>query len=150
MARLKSRKRSASPPIVIGWREYVRLPDLGINDEFAAKMDTGAEYCTLHATDMKPSGHSITFRFESGKTLRAPLIGKKDITSSNGNTTKRFVIRTRIKIGKKTIHSAVTLLDRSKMKAKMLLGRKLLSNRFIINPKLSFVLGNGKKKPKSE
>lgn len=150
MARLKSKRRPVSPPVVIGWREYVRLPDLGIADEFAAKMDTGAEYCTLHATEMKPRGNFITFRFESRKKLRAPLIGKKDITSSNGNTTKRFVIRTRIKIGKRTINSAVTLLDRSRMKAKMLLGRKLLRNRFVINPKLSFVLGDSKKKSKDE
>ena len=150
MPRLKSKQLSVSPPIVIGWREYVRLPDLGIDEEFAAKMDTGAEYCTLHATEIKPSRDFISFRFESGKKLRAALIGKKDITSSNGISTKRFVIRTRIKIGKKTIRSTVTLLDRSKMKTKMLLGRKLLSNRFVINPRLSFVLSNGKKKAKTK
>ncbi|HUR43411.1 MAG TPA: RimK/LysX family protein [Aestuariivirga sp.] len=149
MPRQKSKHRPPTPPIVVGWREYVRLPDLGI-DEFAAKMDTGAEYCTLHATDIKPGRDSISFRFESGKKLRAALIGKKYITSSNGISAKRFVIRTRIKIGKKTIRSTVTLLDRSKMKVKMLLGRRLLSNRFVVNPKLSFVLGNGKKKTKAK
>ena len=142
---LRSKQTSSGAPAVIGWRERVSLPDLGI-PEFVAKMDTGAHFCALHATEIKVEHGLVSFRFDTGQKLTAKLIGRKEITSSNGATQKRPLIRTRIKIGKKTINSLVTLVDRSKMKDKMLLGRKLLRQRFLIDPTLSYALSPSKQK----
>ncbi len=134
-------------PLLIGWREHVSLPDLGIGD-FVAKVDTGANYCALHATHIHIVDGHVVFRFEHSEPIRAKLVSRKSITSSNGVTTRRYLIRTRIRIGKKTIRSEITLIDRSRMKDKMLLGRKFLRNRFIIDPRLSYALkAAGRRKP---
>jgi hypothetical protein len=146
MASTKS--KTSKSPALIGWREYVSLPDFGI-PKFVAKMDSGANYCALHATDIRVDDGYVSFRFEHSERLRAKLISRKTITSSNGETTKRCLIRTRVKIGRKVIMSEITLIDRSKMKDKMLLGRKLLRNRFIIDPRLSHALTPSRKKRKT-
>jgi hypothetical protein len=132
-------------PVLIGWREHVSLPDLGIGD-FVAKVDTGANYCALHATNIHVADGHVVFRFEGSDPIRTKLVSRKWITSSNGQKTRRYLIRTRVKIGRKIIRSEITLIDRSKMKDKMLLGRKFLRNRFIIDPKLSYALKTAKKR----
>lgn len=139
------KRKSPSATAVIGWRERVSLPDLGLS-AFVAKMDTGANYCALHATDISTKDGYVSFRFEASETIRVKLAGRKSITSSNGDTAQRPLIRTRIKIGNRIIRSEVTLIDRSKMRDKMLLGRKLLRNRFIIDPTLSYALSTARKK----
>ncbi|HUR43164.1 MAG TPA: RimK/LysX family protein [Aestuariivirga sp.] len=140
----KPKRKRYVAPITIGWRERVSLPDLGI--DFVAKMDTGAEYCALHATKIKRQGEFISFQFEPGETLQAPRDRRKTIKHSDGRTKRRFVINTRVKIGTKLIDATVTLIDRSKMKHKMLLGRRSLRGHFIIDPKRRFTLSK-KKKP---
>jgi hypothetical protein len=145
MPRLKVRNAKTLP--VIGWKEHVMLPDLGIG-RFAAKIDTGASYCALHATEIEVSHGKVSFRFEDGDVLATELAGRKVITSSNGEKTRRCVIRTPIKFGQHLIMSEVTLIDRSTMKDKMLIGRKFLSGRFVVDPKLSFALTVKKKKRK--
>ena len=139
---------SSKTPVLIGWREYVSLPELGIK-RFVAKMDTGASYCALHATDIHVLGGYVSFRFESSEMIRTKLAGRKTITSSNGEKTRRCIIRTRIKLGTRIFISEITLIDRSRMKDKMLLGRKILRNRFIIDPRLSHALSNPAKRRKS-
>ena len=139
---------SSKAPALIGWREYVSLPELGIKP-FVAKMDTGANYCALHATDIHVSGGNVSFRFETSEVIRTKLAGRKTIASSNGEKTRRCVIRTRIKIGARIFTSEITLIDRSRMKDKMLLGRKILRNRFIIDPRLSHALSSAAKKRKT-
>ena len=140
--------QTSKAPALIGWREYVNLPELGIK-RFVAKMDTGASYCALHATDIHVLGGYVSFRFDSSEVIRTRLAGRKTITSSNGEKTRRCVIRTRIKIGTRIFTSEITLIDRSRMKDKMLLGRKILRNRFIIDPRLSYALSSAAKKRKS-
>lgn len=142
-----SRQSPERLPVTIGWRERVSLPDFGIA-AFTAKMDTGANYCALHATDIHVEDGYVLFRFEGAGLLRARLVARKTITSSNGEATRRPLIRTRIKIGRKLINSEITLIDRSKMKDKMLLGRKLLGRRFVIDPTLSYALSAPAKKRK--
>lgn len=135
-------------PAIIGWREHVCLPDLG-NEEFVAKMDTGAEYCALHATGIRIRQNRVSFQLDSGKKLSAALVREIEIKSSNGETSTRPLIRIRIMIGSRTIVSNVTLVDRSRMTEKMLLGRRLLRKRFIVDPRLSCELSQpGKKKKK--
>ena len=149
MPRLRVKSPAAKQPALIGWRERVRLPDLGIGS-FIAKIDTGANYCALHATEIKPSLKGVTFRFQDSETLSADLIKKVRIASSNGETTARPLICIRIKIGNKLISALVTLIDRSSMKDKMLIGRRFLSGRFIVDSRLQYALTAKKKKRKAK
>ncbi len=147
MPRLKVKTAKTLP--ILGWKEHVSLPDLGIG-RFTAKIDTGATYCALHATEIEVHHGTVSFRFEDGDVLGTELAGRKVITSSNGEKTRRCVIRTPIKIGKHVIMSEVTLIDRSTMKDKMLIGRKFLGGRFVVDPRQSFALSVKKKKRKAK
>jgi hypothetical protein len=146
MPRLKVKTAKTLP--IIGWKEHVWLPDLQIG-KFVAKIDTGATYCALHATEIEVRHGMVSFRFEDGDVVRAELAGRKRIVSSNGHSDSRPLIHTRVKIGQKLIHTEVTLIDRSTMKDKMLIGRKFLSGRFLVDPKRSLILSVKKKKRKT-
>lgn len=146
MPRLKV--KTAKTPIIIGWKEHVCLPDLNIK-RFVAKIDTGASFCALHATEIQVHHGVVSFRFEGAGIIRAELAGRKRIVSSNGHSDSRPLIHTRVKIGQKLISTEVTLIDRSTMKDKMLIGRKFLSGRYLVDPKQSLLLTAKKKKRKS-
>ena len=146
MPRLKV--KTAKTPVIIGWKEHVSLPDLDIG-RFVAKIDTGASYCALHVTEIEVHHGVVSFRFEGGDTVRAEFAGRKRIVSSNGQSDSRPLIHTRVKIGTKLINTEVTLIDRSTMKDKMLIGRKFLSGRYLVDPKRSLLLTVKKKKRKS-
>ena len=147
MPRLKV--KTAKTPTIIGWKEHVSLPDLGIG-KFVAKIDTGATYCALHATEIAVSHGMVSFRFEGGETVTAELAGRKRIVSSNGQSDSRPLISTRVKIGQKLMRTDVTLIDRSTMKDKMLIGRKFLSGRYLVDSKRSLMLTVKKKKRKAK
>ena len=95
---------------VVGWREWISLPELGV-ERIKAKLDTGALYSTLHATRIHEYTHEsgetrVRFRVHSRQQSRddtvdaeAPLVGWKRIRSSNGMTELRPVVSTIIELG---------------------------------------------------
>ena len=46
---------------------------------------------------------------------------------------KRYIIKTIVKIGPKRIKAIISLSDRAKMRYPVLIGRKLLKNRFVVD-----------------
>ena len=89
-------------PILIGWREKVSLPQLGVGT-FSAKIDTGARSAALHATDIEQDDHHVTFVLPlKGRHhhCRLPLKGMRKVKSSSGHTETRAVVETDVKIGK--------------------------------------------------
>jgi hypothetical protein len=137
------------PPAVIGWREYVSLPDFGIGP-IIAKIDTGAMWCALHAENINQVGRHVHFQvrvddrlFECKRIFR----GRKSIRSSSGHSQSRVVIRAKIKIGASSFVTDITLTDRTDMGVPMLLGRNYLKRRFLVDPSHRFILSRQKKKP---
>jgi hypothetical protein len=136
----------------IGWREYVRLPDLGIGP-LIAKVDTGARTAALHAVNVQVTGDidgygdGRTVQFDAvideiSQSVRRcvlPLHGIKRVKNSSGATEERCVVETEIEIGASRWNVLVTLTDRRDMGVPMLIGRSAIKGRFIVDPGQSFL-----------
>lgn len=141
---------------VIGWREWIALPELGIN-KIKAKVDTGARTSALHAFSLKPfveNGknrlsfdiHPLQHNTNQVITCIADVIDKRLVTDSGGHTEARYVIKTPIIIAGQIWSIEITLTERENMLFRMLLGRSALRRRFIVNPARSFIATRVQKK----
>jgi hypothetical protein len=127
---------------IIGRREYIDFPELGLK-AIIAKMDTGAYTSALYCHDIREENGVLIFRLlhpsysnYDPQEHRFTVYGQKDIKNSFGETETRFTIKTIVKIGRKRIKSVFSLTDRSDMRYPVLIGRKILNNRFIIDVSL--------------
>ena len=134
---------------IIGWREWVKLPDLGIKT-IKAKTDTGAKTSSIHAVDIEyfKKGRRPWVKFKvhpeqrnSKKTIvcKAPLLEKRRVKSSNGQVQERPVITTKIHLGIVSWDIELTLTDRSSMGFRMLLGRDGLKKLFLVDVAKSYL-----------
>ena len=148
MAKKKREKK------VVGWKEQVALPDLKIKSVIA-KIDTGANVATIDADDIKFVTRkdvkyvkfTVKKRNNTVRKTSAPLVGFKRIRSSNGDVERRPYIKTDILMDGITKNIELTLTDRGPMDYTMLIGRKALGRRWIVNPSISFMTKpNGNKK----
>ena len=133
---------------IIGWEEWLALPDLGL-PAIKAKIDTGARTSALHAHLIEPFGpvdtplvrfavHPIAGRTDVEVTCSAPIIDRREVTSSNGERETRYVIRTGVRMGPRTWPIEVTLTNRETMAYRMLLGRQAIQDDMFVDPASSF------------
>jgi len=133
---------------LIGWRETIGLPELGIK-AIKVKVDTGAATSAIHATKIryleKFAGDEtwVSFLVHIGdhktKRVRAPLVEQRKVKSSMGHASIRPVIRTVIELGHEQWPIEITLVNRDPMGFRMLLGRRAVKSRFLIHPSRSFI-----------
>jgi hypothetical protein len=135
---------------VIGLREWVALPDLGVAG-LRAKIDTGASTSSLHATDIelfeRDGEEWVRFTAHLGTVVQlrhrrceAPLIALKTIKSSNGHAETRYVISTTLALGDRLWRVEFTLASRKAMRYRLLLGSKaLVAGQLVVNPGLTYV-----------
>ncbi|HCA23710.1 MAG TPA: ATP-dependent zinc protease [Pseudomonas sp.] len=135
---------------VIGLREWVALPDLGIS-QMIAKVDSGAKTSALHASNISTferdgqdwvrfDAHVGSRSKQKTRTCEARLIDLKRIKSSNGQLQERFVIRTPLVLGDRSWLVDFTLTCRKAMRYRMLLGCTAMQDaQLVINPGLRFV-----------
>ena len=148
MQTARSKPAKDGEPVIIGWREKVSLPQLGVGT-FAAKIDTGARSAALHATNIERDDHHVTFVLPLPKRhhhCRLPLKGMRRVKSSNGQIETRAVVETDVKIGKTTLRIDITLTDRTDMGVAMLLGRASLGPDFLVHPTKTNLLSPRKRK----
>ncbi len=126
-------------PAIVGWREMVALPALDL-EAIPAKIDTGARTSSLHAEVLEEiergDGRYVRFAVDWGGIRRecvAIHVDVRGITSSNGETQKRYVIKTPLRIGDTQFKAEISLADRSDMKFPMLIGRSALRRRFLVD-----------------
>ena len=142
--------------VTVGWREWVCLPDLGV-DRIKVKIDTGARTSALHAYRVKPFRrkgrrfarffvHPVQRHRQPEILCEAPIVDERIVTSSNGKQEHRYVIRTRLKIGDLEWPIEVTLTNRDEMGFRMLLGRQALRQRLIVDPGGSYRLAGPRRK----
>jgi len=139
----KKHKQKAEKKI-IGRRELVSFPDLNI-EEIEAKIDTGAYTSAIHCSDiheeLRPNGTKVicldlldpSHPQYNHKKLEFAAYDLREIKSSIGEKQERYVIRTKIKFFDEVIEAEFSLSDRSDMKYPVLIGRKLLKGRFIVD-----------------
>ena len=137
---------------IIGWRETLTLPDLGI-EKIKAKIDTGARTSALHAFNCQEieQNNQKIIRFavhpiqrDNKQTIlaEAKLLEYRKITNSGGQAQVRPVILSTIVLGKHQWQVELTLTNRDVMGFRMLLGRQAVRDRFFVDPGRSFLQSN--------
>jgi hypothetical protein len=141
--KVKKKKRKKRLPRIVGRREFVDFPALNMNN-IEAKIDTGAYTCALHCHDIseKEIGGKKVLCFylldpsheEYHKTEHVFFdFTRKKIKSSSGEYEERYIIKTIVRLGRRRIRTTISLTDRGHMRCPVLVGRKLLRGKFIVD-----------------
>jgi len=144
--------------LTFGWREWVGLPELGI-EAIKAKVDTGARTSAIHAFQLKTFSEGgrerVEFRIHplqkdtvTEVTCTADVLDKRIVTDSGGHKEERLVISTLLMIGDESWPIEATLTARDNMMFRMLLGRTALKGRARVNPALSYLVGKKRRAKK--
>ncbi|MFP7725995.1 ATP-dependent zinc protease family protein [Lysobacter sp. D1-1-M9] len=133
--------------IVLGWREWVALPALGL-DAIRAKVDTGARSSALHVDAQwrftEGGAPWVGFRLTPSDAVgaieaRAPVLDEREVTDSGGHTTRRVFLRTPLRLAGIEREIEINLSDRRGMLFPMLLGRTATARAFTVDPARSFL-----------
>ena len=145
-------KKSSAVRTALGWREWARLPDIGV-PAIRVKVDTGARTSALNAGDIEPFDHAgadwVRFTIRHDRHLTRDIVcaaAVKDVRvvkDSGGHAEERFVIETVVGLGVRpeAWPIEITLANRGGMGFAMLLGRTAVRRRFVVDPARSFVAG---------
>jgi hypothetical protein len=141
---------------IIGWREWVALPELNL-PALKAKVDTGARTSALHAFLIEPYSrdgsdmvrfliHPVQRNLDFQVECHAHIYDFREVTDSGGHCEMRYVIQSTVVINEHSWPIEMTLTNRDTMRFRMLLGRRAMENRFVVDPGASYV--NGKLRPR--
>ncbi len=138
---------------IVGWREWVSLPGIGI-PWMKAKLDTGARSSALHAFDFVEldGGNRVRFTVrpwqksvEDMMVIECPVHDRRTIRSSSGHTEVRYVVLIEVELAGRKVMAETTLSDRDRMGFRMLIGRQALRQGFLVNADKSFLAGRAAK-----
>ncbi len=140
---------------VIGWREWVALPELGIG-KIKVKVDTGARSSSLHAfnlTKFERDGaewvsfevHPLQRSKTTSITVEAEVLEHRSVKSSSGVAKIRPVIITEIELLGERWPVELTLASRDNMGFRMLLGREAFRRKFLVDAGKSYYGGKPQK-----
>jgi hypothetical protein len=127
-------------PTLVGWVERVALHPGGFI--VAAKVDTGAVTCSLHAPDPtlyeRDGNKWVRFRIKDSEgreiTIDRPVTGTRRIKRHFGDYQDRLVIKMGICLGSLYRETEVNLVDRTGFEYPMLIGRSFMDKALVVNP----------------
>jgi hypothetical protein len=135
--------------IVLGWREWLTLPELGVA-RLRAKVDTGARSSALHV-DAQWRFHEggvacVGFRLTLGRgasrypvEASAPISDEREVVDSGGHRCRRVFVSTLLRVAGAERRVEINLADRRGMRFPMLLGRTALEGMFTVDPSCSYL-----------
>ena len=144
---------------VIGWREWVGLPDFGIRS-IKVKVDTGARSSSLHAfglheferngtTWVRFEVHPVQRKRDRAVAVEAEVLEFRSVRSSSGKAAMRPVIVTNVRLLGTTWPVELTLASRDEMGFRMLLGREAFRRRFLVDAGNSYYGGKPGRRKKA-
>jgi len=145
---------SAPSNTIVGWREWVSLPGLGV-PWVKAKVDTGARTSALHAFDLEEfhrdgetwvrySVHPWQDSDEDAVGCESRVVDRREVRSSSGHAEERYVVQLDVSLCGRVVDAEVTLSKRDEMGFRMLVGREALCQGFLVDPSSSYLGGRPK------
>ncbi len=136
-------------PTEIGWREWVALPELGVSS-IQAKVDSGADSSSLHAFNQerfqRDGVEYIRFEIHPRKRSKkgalqceSEVVMDRKVRNPGGRSELRPVISTPVVLNGVTIRALINLTERDEMSFRMLIGRRTMRGRFLVNPGRSYL-----------
>lgn len=133
---------------IVGWREWVSLPGVGV-PWVKAKIDTGARTSALHAFDLQEfaqDGHDwVRFwvhpwqkRDDEAVEVVRRVLDRREVRSSSGHAEERVVVPMTVRLAGRTVRAEVTLANRDQMGFRMLVGREVLEQGFLVDASRSY------------
>lgn len=133
---------------IIGRQDKADFPELNLS-EISIKIDTGAYTSSIHCENIEERENGLHCTFldkEHPEYNHKPFIFKSynkiRVKSSNGIAQSRFEIKSTIEIFNKVYKISLSLSNRKEMKYPVLLGRKFLNKKFIVDPDLEYLSHN--------
>ena len=136
-------------PSVLGWREWISLPQLGIAS-IKAKLDSGARTSSLavegiETFDLDGRLHvrfGIRPRRRSTRVVAcaAPVLDRRVVTDSGGHREARWFVAAEVVVGGRHVEIEMNLTHRRTMLFPLLLGRSALAGRFHVDSAQSYTL----------
>ena len=131
------------PLIIIGTHDKIDLPELGIED-LECKIDSGAFTSTIHCTKFNVVERNGVRQLDfcvldkwhpqfNDVIHTATDFSEKKVKSSNGESESRFVVKTKAVLFGNTYPITFTLSNRRKMRFPVLIGKKFLKNKFLVD-----------------
>jgi hypothetical protein len=141
-------------PLVIGWAEYVAIPEWQIG-RLRAKMDTGARTSALHVENIREVGHGrVRFdvrlhrrNLQRRVTVEAPIKRRGRVRPSSGDSQTRIFVSASVRIGPLEQEIELSLVDRERMLFRMLIGRSALAHRFLVDVSKRYLVSRTRGKP---
>jgi len=134
--------------ILLGWREWAVLPDLGL-PRMRAKIDTGARTSALHVDAhwrfAEGGAPWVGFRLRYGRRrvrvleAAAPLADEREVIDSGGHRSLRPFLHTSLWLAGRERAVEINLTDRGGMLFPLLVGRSALAGAFTVDPARSFL-----------